>query len=257
MRVAVTGCAGKIGREIVEELSGNHELSLIDRLQMPGRLSSIVDLAQHRVRNRRRPWLKQRLPPWMSIFDGIDVVIHLAADPAPSAAWQGLIRNNIQATWNVIEAAAIHHVPRIVFASSNWTVKALENKLAPDCYKPEGPKIGSDVPPSPLTAYGLSKAVGEIAGRMFVEDGKLHCFIAVRIGYYNRQPPTDELLRRRWIGSDDIRSLFRRCVDAEVNGFHVVYGVSAQPIVPYDLSHTAELIGWKPRQTLLSRTANS
>ena len=100
-----------------------------------------------------------------------------------------------------------------------------------------------------ITGIAL-RNLGSVIGRAIVDDGKLRSFIAVRIGYYNRQSPVDEVSRTRWIGSQDIRSLFRRCVDADVSGFHVVYGVSAQAIVPYDLSHTAQLIGWKPRQTL-------
>ena len=59
---------------------------------------------------------------------------------------------------------------------------------------------------------------------MFVDEQKLRSFVAVRIGSYNPVFPDDEELRTRWIGTDDIRSLFRRCIEAEFTGFHVVYG---------------------------------
>jgi hypothetical protein len=160
-----------------------------------------------------------------------------------------VVPNNIQGTWNVIQAAAEHRVRRVVFASSNWAVKALEQKLAPDCYGPDGPKIGSDTPPVPLTAYGLSKGFGELAGKMFVDEGKLESFVAIRIGNHNPTPSTDEIVRARWIGVEDTRSLFRRCVEADIKGFHVVYGVSAQDTVPYDLSHTRQLLSWLPHQS--------
>ena len=115
---------------------------------------------------------------------------------------------------------------------SGW---ALNRFLAPQC---------------PVNAYGLSKAFGELAGRMFVDEGQLRSFVAVRIGNYNPTPSDDELVRTRWLGTEDMRSLLRRCVEAEFNGFHVVYGVSAQPSSPYDLSHTSQLLHWQPRQTL-------
>ena len=92
---------------------------------------------------------------------------------------------------------------------------------------------------------------GEHLRGMFVDEGRLRTFIAVRIGNYSPRPPKDEILRTRWIGGDDIRSLLRRCVEADVEGFHIVYGVSAQKTAPYDLSHTRELLSWEPRQNAL------
>jgi uronate dehydrogenase len=234
--------------QMVEELSRSHDLRLIDKRRVPGHGSIVADLAQHRVRSFRKPWLKTRLPRWMSAFKGVDVVLHLAADIQTSAPWESISLNNIQATWNVIEAAARYRVSRVVFASSNWAVKAVENALAPSCYEPQGPKINSAAQPAPVTGYGLSKAFGEIAGRMFVDEGKLQSFVAVRIGNYNPVPSPDQAVRARWIGVEDIRSLFRRCVEADLSGFHVVYGVSAQKSAPFDLTQTQQLLSWLPRQ---------
>jgi uronate dehydrogenase len=90
--------------------------------------------------------------------------------------------------------------------------------------------------------------MGELTGRMFVDEGRLSSFIAVRIGYFNPKPPKDQLGRTRWIGSADMRSLFRRCVEADLHGFHVVYGVSAQATSPYDLSYTRQILSWEPKQ---------
>jgi uronate dehydrogenase len=192
--------------------------------------------------------LAHSISQWTDTFEGCGVVIHLAADARNRAPWKSVFHDNIEATWNVIEATARYKVGRLVFASSNWAVKARERGLAPACYAESGPKIASDTAPQPLYPYGLSKAFGELAGRMFVDDGHLGSFVAVRIGYYHPDPPEDENLRRLWIGSWDLRSLFRRCVEAEFQGFHVVYGVSAQPAAPYDLSHSRRLLSWEPRQ---------
>jgi len=249
MRVVITGAAGRIGTQIVQELSPSHELRLIDRRPMEHRDGVIADLSRAPRRGVWPRWFGSKSLSWNEPFEGADVVVHLSANPESLAPWEKVLPDNIQGTWNVIAAAAQHGVSRVVFASSNWAVKALEKKLAPDCYLPNGAKIGSDAPPSPITAYGLSKAFGEQAGRMFVDEKKLQSFVAVRIGYYDpNPPPRDDELRSRWIGADDIRSLFRRCVEAEFAGYHVVYGVSAQPTVLYDLSHTRRLLSWAPGQ---------
>jgi uronate dehydrogenase len=251
MRALITGAAGHIGSEMVSEFAQTHEIRLIDRVPVSGHESIVADLTEARVRNPLKPWSKSRLPPWVRAFEGVDVVLHFAAERSPRAAWEKVLSDNFRGTWNIIEAAANYHVPRVVFASSNWAVKAIERRLAPECYAPEGRKISYDAYPSPITPYGLSKAFGEIAGRMFVDEGRLRSFIAVRIGNYSPTPPKDEILRTRWIGVDDIKSLFRRCVEAHVEGFHIVYGVSAQNTAPYDLSHTRELLSWEPRQNAL------
>jgi len=237
MRVIVTGAAGQIGSQLVERFSARHELCLIDRNPVPGRQTVLADLANDSTRSA-----------WMESFKGANVVIHLAADMHTDASWESVLHNNIQATWNVIEIAATYKVARVVFASSNWAVKAIEQQLAPECYLPKGPKISSHVPPCPITTYGLSKAFGELTGRMFVDEKRLDSFVAVRIGHYNPTPPEDEHLRTRWIGVEDMQSLIRCCVEGTFKGFHVVYGVSAQSEVPYDLSHTRNLLSWEPKQ---------
>jgi nucleoside-diphosphate-sugar epimerase len=235
MRLVITGAAGKIGAQLIKEFSSQHELRLIDRTALPGRFTTVADLS-----------VSEELKA--GFFNDCDVVVHLAADAHNLAAWDSVLNDNVKATWNVLEAAARAKVGRVVFSSSNWAVKARERALAPACYTDTGSKIGSDDGPQPLNPYGLSKAFGELAGRMFVDNRQLRSFVAVRIGYYNARAPRDANLRRLWIGSADLRALFRRCVEAEFEGFHVIYGVSAQAEAPYDLSHSCSLLSWQPRQ---------
>ena len=253
MRVVITGAAGRIGSDVVNELSASHELLIIDRRAVNGRKSLVADLSRPPATFTWKNWLGSKSSGWSDEFKDAQVVIHLAANAQISAPWEKVFPNNIQATWNVLEAAAKHRVPRVVFASSNWAVKAVETKLAPSCYDPGGPKIDSETPPFSLTAYGLSKAFGELAGRMFVDEGKLESFVAVRIGSYNPTPSTDEIERARWIGVEDMRRLFRHCVEAELKGFHVVYAVSAQTTAPYDLTHTRDVLSWAPQQAPAKR----
>jgi hypothetical protein len=185
---------------------------------------------------------------WEASFSGCDRVVHLAANPAPDARWKEVARHNVEVTRNVLEAAARQSVPRVVFASSNYAVRAAELQLAPECYEPEGPKLDSSCPPRPLTAYGISKAIGEVLGRAAVDAGRLRCFVAVRIGCYSPKPAGAVEFRRRWVGPKDLASLLRRCLLADIQGFHAVYGVSGQSSSPYDLSYTKELLDWAPEE---------
>jgi nucleoside-diphosphate-sugar epimerase len=249
MRVVVTGAAGRIGASVVEELSQSHQLALMDVRPVEGMKAITVDLSRRPAATGLRRWLWPPARPWRDAFKGAEVVVHLAAAASPRSPWERVLTDNIEATANVLESAAEHGVRRVIFASSNWAVKGTERRLAPACFQPEGPKITSDAPPSPLTPYGLSKAFGELAGRMYVDEGKLESFVAVRIGHFDSALSADESLRGLWIGVEDTKTLFRKCVEAEFTGFHVVYGVSAQAGIPYDLSHTRTLLRWNPRQT--------
>jgi hypothetical protein len=213
---------------------------------VPGQDSILADLGEREAWCSWKIWRSKHLN-WSELFEGVDVVLHLAAEASPRAPWPRLCRDNIEATQRVIDRAAAHHVPRVVFASSNYVVKALEQQWAPACYTPAGPKIDSNCGPRPLTAYGISKAVGEVIGQALVDEKKLDSFVAVRIGAFSPTPPKDPLWRNLWISPRDIRSLLQRCIEAQFSGFHVVYGVSAEPTSPYDLSHTCELLAWHPR----------
>ncbi|MGH7770580.1 MAG: NAD-dependent epimerase/dehydratase family protein, partial [Candidatus Binatia bacterium] len=130
MRVVITGAAGRIGTQLVEELSPSHDLSLIDVRPVEGRNSIVADLSRDPALTGRRGWFKPK--PWSAAFPGADAVVHLGANAEPMAPWEKVLPDNIQGTWNVIAAAAQHGVPRVIFASSNWAVKARERMLAPD-----------------------------------------------------------------------------------------------------------------------------
>src|SRR5215813_13080962 len=152
VQVVITGAAGAIGSQLAEELSPAHELRLIDIRPVTGRKTIIGDLSHRTTAGGRVNWFRSS-SSWRDAFNGADVVVHLAANSESLAPWEKVLPDNIQATWNVLETAARYQVPRVVFASSNWAVKAVENRLAPSCYDPTGPKIDSETPPFVLTDY--------------------------------------------------------------------------------------------------------
>jgi nucleoside-diphosphate-sugar epimerase len=244
VRVVITGAAGRIGREMVEELSGSHELCLVDRVRVQGRLSIVADLSRRQSGNwLRLPWLHARATKWERAFVSADVLLHLAANANPGASSEAVLADNIQATWNVLEAAARCGVRRVVFASSCRWVLGLDPDTAPDW---DQIRISSSTPPQPRTPYGLSKAWGELAGRMHVETGRVPSVVAIRIGSFSEREPRDPGVRRLWVRPGDLRAVLRRCVEAEFEGFHIVYAVSREATGPFDLTCTRELLGWEP-----------
>src|SRR5690606_24251290 len=54
----------------------------------------------------------------IELCQGMDTVIHLAADPSPNAGWNSLLESNIVGTYNVMSAARVAGVKRVVYASS-------------------------------------------------------------------------------------------------------------------------------------------
>src|SRR5882724_4922253 len=108
MRVVITGAAGRIGNQLVDELSASHELLFMDRRPIIGRKSIIADLSQQPTTRGWRIWRDSKSSRWSDAFKGANAVVHLAATIEPSAPWEKVCPNNIQATWNVLEAAATH-----------------------------------------------------------------------------------------------------------------------------------------------------
>ncbi len=248
-RVMVTGAAGRIGREMIDELRDAYELCLVDRRRIDQAASVTADLSRTQWRVRRPHRLRRikgPLPRWEKALRGVSAVLHLAAEPSPGASWAEVARHNIQATGNLMDAVKRHQVEKVVFASSHRVMLGLVHERAPDCYRPDGPKITSDDLPRPISPYGISKIAGELIGRVAVERHGLRSFVAVRIGSFRPEPSLHDDTRHTWVSPRDLRRLLRRCLEADLPGFHVVYGISAQASSPYDLRPTHELFGWAP-----------
>jgi nucleoside-diphosphate-sugar epimerase len=236
MRIAVTGAAGIVGREVVRALEASHELRLVDCQPVAGQQTLLADIS--------------KLPAdgdphaWTDAFAGADVVVHLAEDPRPESDWQRVLHNNIVGTWNVLWTAAEQGVRRVVYASSHWAVHLLQ--LESGSSLADGSQIGTRVMPRPDTPYGAAKVGGETLGRMLVDTGKLQSFVAVRVGWYHPAPPDTERYRQYGMSGSDVRHLFQRCVEAEFAGFHTVYGTSNISDGPFDMSDTCRLLDWEP-----------
>ena len=126
-RVLITGAAGNLGEKLRRHLEGRYDLVLLDRTT--GRDSAIVqaDLSV---------W-----GDWVDRFQGIDTVVHLAADPTAQQTWQALIAPNLDALLHVFNAAVTRKVRRVVYASSNHVLGGYMNLPEPRLLTPETPPL--------------------------------------------------------------------------------------------------------------------
>lgn len=150
MRVAVTGGSGKLGRSVVRRLSEDgHEVTNLDRAGERGRGFTEVDLRNYGQVVDVFLGLEDR-------HDGFDAVVHLAAIPAPGHAPDAAtFENNMQATYNVFQAARRAGIKKIVYASSE-TVLGLPFDVEPP-YIP----VDEEYPARPESTYSLVKHLEE------------------------------------------------------------------------------------------------
>ncbi len=150
MRVIVTGGSGKAGAFVVRELAAaGHEVTNIDSRRpsesLPGQFIHVDLMNAGEVYDAF----------FQSKAEG---VCHLAANPSPSGnPRQQIFQNNVQSTYNVLQAAGDTGVKRFVYASSEMATGWLTTTELPARF----PFDETDRVDTP-NAYALSKYLGEI-----------------------------------------------------------------------------------------------
>jgi len=156
MNCLVTGGAGFIGTNLVEELvKQGHKVRVIDNLSVSssnvGFLKEIgADLQVEDIANYERI---------QGLFEGIDVVFHLAAmNRAQRSIEYPLAANaaNITGTLNTLEASRRSGVKRFINISSSSVYAGVRDGL-----------LSEDMPLAPPHPYGVGKLAGEHYARIY------------------------------------------------------------------------------------------
>ena len=203
-RILITGAAGRLGQHLrsgLRDLSSHLRSTDLREFDPAAALEECVlaDLADaDAVRN---------------LMEQVDVVLHFGA-VMPQETWERVLPANVIGTWNVFEAARQAGVRRIVYASSHHAVGMY----------PRTHGLDTEALPRPDTPYGLSKAFGESVARMYFDKYGIES-ACLRIGSCFPRP-SDERMLATWLSPDDMLQLVRRCVEAPVLGFAIVYGMS-------------------------------
>ena len=228
--ILITGAAGNIGSKLAGHFrdKGGVELLLLDRRAGEGVIAA--DFGE---------WDED----WAQHFAGVDTVFHFAGNPSGSADWASARRDNIGGTAHVLRAARAAKVRRVVFASTNQVMLGYRFKTGP---------VTTDMPPAPLSPYGISKFAGEEMGRAFSEETGID-FLALRIGYFQRGDnlPGGQLDigawgQSMWLSNRDMIQAAEKAIEAPRFGFAVVNLESANAGSRWDLEHTRKVIGYVP-----------
>ena len=230
VRVLLTGAAGRIGAAFFAATADKYWFRLADR-QVEGLIPSTgVEIAKFDVAN---------LEECRATCMGVDVVVHLAADPSPeSDFYPSLLENNIKGTYNVFRAATDAGCRRVIFASSAHAVLG----------QPFGDPVPPDAPVRPLNMYGVTKCFGEAVAVQFAHAEGLSC-IAVRIGAYDPPWTANDLTVSNlsaFLSACDMNQLLIRCIETPAIDFAIVHGISNNRVQRLDLAATRALLGYEP-----------
>ena len=202
-RILLTGAGGAIGSSLRRGLSGYHRLRLLDSrpLTVQAEREEVV-VAD----------LREMAAAEESTRD-VDTVVHMAG-VREEAAWERILANNIEATFNLFEAARRNRVQRIVFASSNHVIG----------YYRRVREVDAVMPPRPDSRYAVSKVFGEALGRLYADKHGIGV-ACLRIGSFRERPENGRQLTT-WISPRDLTALVQCCIDAPELHFTVVNGIS-------------------------------
>jgi len=236
--VLLTGAGGAVGEAILEGIGDEYDWKLLyhsppvdepDHEYLVGDVIDDDDVA--------------------AAMAGVGAVIHLAGDPRPEAPWDSVLKNNIDGTQKMFEAAVDEGVETFVYASSNHAVGAFEtDDRTPEMYRPDDDYLldGTEFP-RPGNLYGVSKATGEILGRYYHDEYDLKV-CNIRIGNLNRNyPPVDyERGQAMWLSYRDCAHIHQRALEADYE-FEIVYGISDNDRKYYSLERAKEALGYEPK----------
>lgn len=224
--VLLTGASGNLGRHLAKALgAAGWTLRLTDISPFP-----------------------DKLPPGASftagdLGDGVDIlrlaegcgmILHFGG-VSVERPFEEVLGPNLRGLYHIYEAARRERA-RVLFASSNHSIGFHERDvpLDDDCqFLPDG-------------YYGLSKAYGELMGRLYwykhgVEN------VNVRIGSCF-PVPGDARALATWLSYDDLTRLCIRATLAESTGSCVIWGASANQRT-YWRHDARETIGWLPEDS--------
>ena len=178
-KILVTGGAGFIGSNLVEELHETNDVMVLDNLST-GKIENLDGLKTTFIEGSITD-----LDDVRKAMKGIDYVFHLGALPSvPRSVRDPVTSNemNINGTLNVLVAAKDEGVKKVVFASSSSVYGDT----------PTLPKIET-MTPNPLSPYAVTKLTGEYYCSVF---HKVYGLSATAVRYFNvygpRQDPKSE-----------------------------------------------------------------
>ena len=257
-KVLITGVSGLVGSAIYQHLA-----QWSDRYEIYGlgRRRAISD----RVFDKRKINIPDNKYMVGDIADmdfvasavsGMDVVVHMAADPS-GQGWESLHKNNIVGAYNIFEACKDAGVKRVVAAS---TIQVSTGNCEEEPYKAISEKRYQDVsdhitPVSaktigqPRNLYAASKVWAESLAQVYGYSHGMSC-LCIRIGWVTGEDQPRGGRSDIWCSQHDIAELTRCCIDADPDHrFGIYYGMSNNKWCWVDMEDSTNSLGFKPEHS--------
>ncbi|MCS7166331.1 MAG: NAD(P)-dependent oxidoreductase [Gemmatales bacterium] len=234
--VLVTGSAGRVGRAVVAALlAQGHRVRGFDRLATPGLSDQIIADITDRAVIRHA-------------CQQVHTLIHLAATPDDVAEpVQDLFGPNIVGTYEVLEAARLAGVRRLIVASTAQVVWHQRER---------GPfPIRVTDPVTPRSWYAATKVFLEAASRALQESFGLEVIVA-RLGWCPRsREQVEEIYRTSWapdvyLSPEDVGRFFACAVSCTLPAPYYIVFVTSRPAHREILDlEPARRLGYQPQHT--------
>ena len=224
--VLLTGASGNLGRALARGLGAKGwALKLTDVAPFPDALPAgsrfeAIDLNDGMALLR--------------FAEGCGAILHFGG-ASTDRSFEEVLGPNLRGLYHVYEAARRERA-RVVFASSNHSIGFHER----------AERLDHDTQFRPDSYYGLSKAYGELMGRLYWDKHGVES-VLVRIGSCFPEP-VDARMLATWLSYADLVRLMQRCVLAEQVGCAVIWGASANTRSFWGKDARAKL-GWAPQDS--------
>ena len=225
-RLLLTGAAGNLGLVLRPRLKTYADIL---------RVSDVAAMAPAEPGEEVVPCNLADAAAVSALVRDVDAIVHLGG-VSVERSFEEILPANIQGVHNVYEAARLHGVNRVVFASSNHVIGFYE----------QGRLLDADVPLRPDGYYGLSKAYGEHLARFYFDRYGIQT-VCLRIGS-SFPEPKDRRMLVTWLSYDDLTDLVVRALFTPDVGHLVVYGASANRDIWWDNSGAA-VLGFAPKDS--------
>jgi nucleoside-diphosphate-sugar epimerase len=193
-------------------------------------------------------------------FQGMEVVVHMAADARHDGSWESILASNVVGARNAFEAAHRAGVRRVVFASSimvSWgyqqdePYRSIAERRFEDLVEEEVHTVTHEWPVRPTGLYPASKVWGEALGRYYADVHHLSV-LCLRIGWVNGDdhPRSGPSMAPIWCSQRDIVQLVERAIHApEEVRYDIFYGCSSNRWCWVDIEHARQVLGYIPQDT--------
>ena len=222
--VLLTGASGALGRVLTKGLAG-FALRLTDVAPFPDERPAGASFTRADLEDG---------VALLRLAEGCGTILHFGG-ASTDRPFEEVIGPNVRGLFHVFEAARRERA-RVMFASSNHAIGFHERseRLDADCaYRPD-------------SYYGLSKAYGELMGRLYWDKHGVES-VSVRIGSCFPEP-VDARMLATWLSYADLVRLAERCILAERTGCAMVWGASANARGFWG-QDDRDLLGWSPQDS--------